>query len=500
MNQYTSSLLKQLSVVFSTLQFKKRHFQITDVFNGIQLPGMIVHPCTIHRDSKNGVFQPAARHLSWLLVLLFSQAVQSQTVVDAPYDPDSGTLAVRCGMLIDGISDQPSADRLILLRDGRIQAILPGDTVVEASMPALDLTDHTCLPGFIDTHTHITDRADETADLSIYYRRTIEEEQGISQRNAEVTLAAGFTTIRNLGAYGAWSGRDIRDRVNAGLVAGPRIQTAGFYLTIPGGGGDLLIPGYDEKDIPARVRMGVAQGTRQMRAKAEEAVAGGADVLKVIASGAVLAFGGIPGAPEMTRQEIAAVVEVGHAANLKVTAHAHGAGSIKDSILAGVDSIEHASLADDEAIALAAQRKVAFSMDVYNGNYIATVGREQNWPQEFLRKNDETVDAQREVFKKAYAAGVPIIFGTDAAVYPHGDNALQFEIMVGLGMTPMDAIRAATSVAAEYIGWQDKVGVIRPGAFGDLVAVRGDPLRDITVLQSVDVVIKGGLIFKQGLD
>ncbi len=433
-------------------------------------------------------------------MLFFGQTVQAQTVVDAPYEPDSGTLAVRCGVLIDGIGELPSTDRLVLIRAGRIEAVLPGDAVVKPSMPMLDLADHTCLPGFIDTHTHITDRADETADLSIYYRRTLEDEQKISQRNAEVTLAAGFTTIRNLGAYGGWSGRDIRDRVNAGLVAGPRIQTAGFYLTIPGGGGDLLIPGYDEKDIPARVRMGVAQGAEQMRAKAAEAVAGGADVLKVIASGAVLAFGGVPGAPEMTREEIAAVVEVGHAANIKVTAHAHGAGSVKDAILAGADSIEHASLADDEAIALAAERKVAFSMDVYNGNYIATVGREQNWPEEFLRKNDETVDAQREVFKKAYAAGVPIIFGTDAAVYPHGDNALQFEIMVGLGMSPMDAIQAATSVAAKYIGWQDKVGAIRPGAFGDLVAVRGDPLQDIAVLQSVDVVVKGGLIFKRGLE
>ncbi|MDH5501897.1 MAG: amidohydrolase family protein, partial [Gammaproteobacteria bacterium] len=163
---------------------------------------------------------------------------------------------------------------------------------------------------------------------------------------------------------------------------------------------------------------------------------------------------------------------------------------------AGADSIEHASLADDEAIALAAERQVAFSMDVYNGDYIATVGREQGWPEEFLRKNDETVDVQREVFKKAYKAGVPIIYGTDSAVYPHGDNALQFAIMVGLGMAPMDAIKTSTSVAAEYIGWQDDVGAIEHGRFGDLIAVKGNPLEDITVLQKVSVVVKGGLIFK----
>jgi imidazolonepropionase-like amidohydrolase len=302
--------------------------------------------------------------------------------------------------------------------------------------------------------------------------------------------------VRNVGAYSGWSGRDIRDAINAGQVAGPRVQTAGFYLTIPGGGGDLVIPGIPEEDIPFHVRMGVARGPDEFRKKAEAAVAGGADVLKVIASGAVLAFGGVPGAPEMTPEEIAAVVDVGHTAGIKVTAHAHGAQSIKESILAGVDSIEHASLADDEAIALAAEMQVAFSMDVYNGDYIATVGREQGWPEEFLRKNDETVDEQRIVFRKAYEAGVPIIYGTDSAVYPHGDNALQFAIMVGLGMAPMDAIRTSTSVAAEYIGWQDDVGAIEAGRFGDVIAVHGDPLGDIRVLQDVPVVIKGGLVFK----
>jgi imidazolonepropionase-like amidohydrolase len=218
--------------------------------------------------------------------------------------------------------------------------------------------------------------------------------------------------------------------------------------------------------------------------------------MKVIASGAVLAFGGVPGSPEMTPGEIAAVVEVAHEAGLLVTAHAHGAQSIKDAILAGADSIEHASLADDEAIAMAVEHDVAFSMDVYNGNYIATAGREQGWPEEFLRKNDETVDEQRKVFAKAYKAGVPIIYGTDSAVYPHGDNALQFPIMVEHGMTPMDAIRSATSVAARFIGRANQVGAIEEGRFGDLIAVRGDPLDDITILQDVDVVVKGGLVFK----
>ena len=417
-------------------------------------------------------------------------------VARAPYAPDSGSIAIRCGTLIDGLADEAQNDRLIIIRDGRIDGVEGGRSRVPGSLAVLDLSEHTCLPGLIDTHTHLTDRADETRDLRIYFTRSIDEERRISRSNAEVTLFAGFTTARNVGAYSGWSGRDLRARINAGEVAGPRVQDAGFYITIPGGGGDLIIPGVDEKDIPHHVRMGVARGPEQFRQKAEEAVAGGADVLKVIASGAVLAYGGIPGSPEMTPEEIAAVVEVGHKAGIKVTAHAHGAQSIKDAILAGADSIEHASLADDEAIAMAAERQVAFSMDVYNGDYIATAGREQGWPEEFLRKNDETVEEQRLVFTKAYKAGVPIIYGTDSAVYPHGDNARQFPIMVERGMSQMDAIKAATSVAAHYIGWGEKVGAVEAGRFGDLIAVRGDPLQDINLLQDVDTVVKGGLVFK----
>lgn len=447
-----------------------------------------------HRSPAKGGFNGVRGILACVLSVTVGPALASD-VVRAPYVPDSGSLAVRCGALIDGLGDARLDDRLVVIRSGRIEKVVPGDAGA-GGLPVLDLSGYTCLPGLIDTHTHLTDRANETRDLSVYFTRTQDEQLRISRANAEITLFAGFTTVRNVGAYIGWSGRDLRDRINAGEIAGPRMQVAGFYLTIPGGGGDLLIPGYEDEEIPDRVRMGVARGVDEFRRKAEKAVAGGADVLKVLASGAVLAFGGVPGAPEITPEEIAAVVEVGHAAGIKVTAHAHGAQSIKDAILAGVDSIEHASLADDEAIALAAGHDVAFSMDVYNGNYIDTVGRAQGWPEEFLRKNLETVYAQREVFTKAHRAGVPIIYGTDAAVYPHGYNARQFPIMVEHGMTPMEAIQAATSVAAHYIGWEH-VGAIEPGRFGDLVAVRGDPLEDITVLQDVAVVLKGGLVFKR---
>jgi imidazolonepropionase-like amidohydrolase len=274
------------------------------------------------------------------------------------------------------------------------------------------------------------------------------------------------------------------------------MQIVGFYLTIPGGGGDLLIPGVPEADIPARVRTGVSRGPEEFARNAQRAIDGGADLLKVIASGAVLAYGGVPGAPEMTPEEIAAVVKVAHAAGRKVAAHAHGAQSIREAILAGADTIEHASLIDDAAIELALRYHVALSMDVYDGDYIDTEGRRMKWPEEFLRKNLETTEAQRQGFTRAHAAGVAIVFGTDAAVYPHGLNARQFPIMVARGMTPMEAIQSATSIAARYMGWSDRVGALQPGLMGDLIAVAGNPLDDIARLQQVALVIKGGLVFK----
>ena len=432
----------------------------------------------------------------FLLTATACQEAPAATVALPPLQVDSGSIAIRCGVLIDGLADEPMHDRLVVVRDGRVANILPGRTGTPAATPLLDLSDYTCLPGLIDTHTHIGILPEDSDDYRIYLQRTPDDTRALAKHNAYITLLAGFTAIRNVGDYLAWVGRDIRDRVNSGDIAGPRIQIGGLFLTIPHGGGDMYIPGVDDSDVPNYYRRGVARGATEFRDKAEEVAAGGADLIKVIASGAVFGFGGIPGEPEMTPEEIAAVVEVGHRAGLKVTAHAHGAQSIKDSILAGVDSIEHASLADDDAIALAAEHQVPFSMDVYNGSYTAEIGPQRGWPEEFLRKNDETTEAQRIVFEKAIKAGVPILYGTDAGVSPHGWNARQFEVMVQRGMAAMDAIKAATSVAAYHMDWDDDVGAIEAGRFGDLIAVRGDPLADIAILQDIDVVIKGGLIFK----
>ena len=405
---------------------------------------------------------------------------------------DAGVVTIYCGSLVDGLSDQALDAQTITVAGERIESVRAGRH--EAGR-FIDLGAHTCLPGLIDTHSHMVETDDIYMDPTLIYTRTSEEQQEIATGLAAKTLAAGFTTVRDLAAYDGFADVVLRDRIKGGEIPGPRMLASGFYLTIPGGGGDVLVPGYDEAEIPSRIRMGIARGPEEFRQKARKAVDGGADVLKVIASGAVLAYGGVPGAPEMTPEEIEAVVEVAREAGIKVTAHAHGARSIKEAILAGVDSIEHASLADDEAIALAVEHDVAFSMDIYNGTYIAKVGREQGWAEEFLRKNDETTEAQRQVFTKAHAAGVALIYGTDAGVFPHGDNAKMFAYQVERGMSPMESIKSATSVAARYIGFED-VGAIEAGRYADIIAVQGNPVDDIRLLESVDVVIKGGAQFK----
>lgn len=426
-----------------------------------------------------------------------SQSVNTEpdVITDAPFNAHDGYLLLRCGALIDGVSDEllPASD--ILIRDGAIEAV-GQDLDAPSGAAALDLSGHTCLPGFIDMHTHVVEQQQDTHDLSIYFVRDEAETLEYGRPLAKKTLLAGFTTVRNVGVYYGWTSRTMRDEIARGKTIGPRMHVAGFYLTVPGGGGDLMLPDINEADIPAHLRLGVSENAEEFRRNAQVAVDGGADVLKVIASGAVLAYGGVPGSPEMSLEEIRAVVDVAKAGGVPVTAHAHGAQSIKDSILAGVDTIEHASLIDDEGIRLAKEHDVALSMDVFNGDWIETEGRRMNWPDEFLRKNEETTLIQRQNFRKAHEAGVTIVFGSDAGVYPHGMNARQFSYMVEWGMTPMEAIQAATSIAARYLGGNEKLGAVLPGHSADVIAVKGNPLDDISLLQSVDTVISRGLVFR----
>jgi len=413
----------------------------------------------------------------------------------APYQADSGNLLVRCGTLIDGRSDKVFNNVSILIEDGHFSKI---DSEINpmAGIETLDLSGHTCLPGLIEMHAHLLESFEELVDLTLYYDYSHEDFMAAGRKYSQLSIDAGFTSVRNLGNYYAWADRDLRDEINRGEAIGPRVQASGYYLTIPGGGGDLLETGGSEDAIPTYMRMGVSRSVDEFREHAQGLVDGGADVIKVIASGAVLAYGGVPGEAEMTYEEIAAVVEVAHAAGIKVAAHAHGAQSIKDAIRAGADSIEHATYIDDEGIALAIEHDVVLIMDIGAGDWMIEEGRKQGWVEEFLRKTIETTQAQRESFKRAHAAGAPIAFGTDVAIFPHGMNGIQFAYMVEWGMTPMQAIQSATSVAAHYMGWEDRVGAIEPGLLGDLVAVKGSPLDDISLLENIDAVVKGGLVFK----
>lgn len=409
-------------------------------------------------------------------------------------------VVIHCGALIDGISDKPLIDQVILVDQARIRSVVSADQLgVSATEERahIDLREFTCLPGLINTHVHFDGNPEDSVDYSIYARRTAAENLALVLANAKTTLLTGFTTVRHVGAWFPNAVYQARDKIRAGEAIGPRILTAGPYLTIPGGGGDLTFPEIPVDQIPPESQLGIASTSQQFAQRAEAAIAGGADFLKVIASGAVFSLGTDPGAPEMSQADIAAVVKVAKQYDKQVTAHVHSDQSGRDAILAGVDSLEHASLLDDATIALARQRGVALSMDIYNGTYTDTIGRSQGYPEIFLQRNTQTTEAQRAVFKKAYAAGVTLLYGTDAAVLPHTMGGWQFATMIEHGMTPMEAIRSATSVAADHLRIDADVGAVIPGRQADIIAVKVDPLTDPLSLRDVDVVIQAGIVVKQ---
>ena len=405
---------------------------------------------------------------------------------------------VYCGRLINGLSDDPQLNRSIHIKGDRITRIDQQDTAPFSTSQTViyDLTEFTCLPGLINTHVHFDSNPEDSVDYSIYARRTPDETLQLILKNASTTLLTGFTTVRHVGAWFPNAVYRARELIETGQAAGPRIQTAGPYLTIPGGGGDLTFPEIPTEEIPAESQQGIARTPEEFADRAEAAIAAGADFLKVIASGAVFSVGAVPGAPEMTRADIEAVVAVAKKYGKKVTAHVHSDQSGKDAILAGVDSLEHASLLEKSTIDLAAARGVAFSMDVYNGTYTDTIGRKQGYPNIFLQRNTYTTEAQRVVFEQAYERGVTLLYGTDASVLPHDMGGWQFATMVDRGMRPMDAIKSATSVAAEHMGLSADVGAIAPGRVADLVAVRGDPLADTEILRNVALVMQAGVVIK----
>jgi imidazolonepropionase-like amidohydrolase len=383
------------------------------------------------------------------------------------------------------------SDQTIIVTGERITAVgYTANTPTPAGARLIDLGRFTVLPGLIDAHVHLTSNAEENGFRSMGTSNVRAALYGV--KAARLTLEAGFTTVRNVAAE-AYGDVALRDAINDGDFIGPRMQVSAHAIGMLGGHCDntLLPPEY--KDVNA----GVADGPWAARAKVREMVKYGADLIKFCATGGVLSKGDLPGAQQYTLEEMQAIVDEAHKLGRKVAAHAHGASGIKDAIRAGVDSIEHASLIDDEGIRMARQKGVVLVMDIYNDDYILGEGEKAGFMAESLEKERQLGQKQRDNFRKAWMAGARVAFGTDAGVYPHGDNAKQFAYMVQYGMTPMQAIQAATIRAAELMGWQDRIGSITPGKFADLVAVSDDPLADVAVLTHIGFVMKGGQVVKR---
>lgn len=403
------------------------------------------------------------------------------------------TIYVRAGSLVDVERGVVLSDQLIRIEGERIAAVAPYAPPPAGSV-VLDWSRYQLLPGLIDMHTHLADYGQSSNPAEPLLHSPQETVlKGVS--NARSTLRAGFTTVHDVGCFRAFSDVALRDAINAGVVEGPRMSVVGAYITTPGGGGEVtgLAP---DILLPADMRVGVVRDENDTRLKVRALFQRGVDGIKLIATGAVLALGTEPGRQELTEGEMRAAVVEAQGNGGFVVAHAHGAAGIKAAIRAGVRVIEHASLIDDEGIALAKRMGTALDMDIYNGDYIEAVGTRDGWPADYLRKNRETTDAQREAFRKAVKAGVTLAFGTDEGVYPYGDNARQFAYMVRYGMTPLQAIQAATTTAARLLGWSRDVGAASPGHYADLIAVEGDALKDVAVLTRVVAVMKGGHIVK----
>jgi imidazolonepropionase-like amidohydrolase len=406
-----------------------------------------------------------------------------------------GLQAVRAGRLVDAEAGEVLLDRTIVVRDGRVEAILPPGSDLPDAARVVDLAGHTVLPGLIDGHSHLVGDLDYRDVPAV--GMTASREVLVGVRNARATLRAGFTTVRDLGTFRAFLDLELRDAIDDGLIEGPRMQAAGAYVTAPGGGGE--VSGLAGIEVPPEMRVGLVRTPDEVRRVVGLLCDRGADIIKVIATGAVLTQGTEPGRIELDGPLLEAAVETAGALGRFVAAHAHGTAGIKLAARAGVRSIEHGSLIDDEGIALLAERGTFLVADIYDGDWIAAEGARSGWPAETMRKNEEITEAQRVGFRKAVAAGVRIAYGTDSGVYPHGLNAIQLPYMVRFGMTPLGAIQAATIVAAEMMGWADRVGSLGVGRHADLVAVPGDPLAaaDGSGLESLmrpAFVMKGGAV------
>lgn len=397
------------------------------------------------------------------------------------------------GNIIDVRTGNVMTGNSILVEDGRIVALGGEDSLgLDGTETVIDMKGAYVLPGLSDSHVHLTSRHDDHGYRSLAISLPRATISGVA--NAETTLKAGFTTVRNVGAAG-YSDVALRDAIMDGEIPGPRVIPAGVALGITGGHCDMnLLP--KEYDVTSE---GVADGPWAVRQKVRENFKYGAEVIKYCGTGGVLSKGTKIGAQQFTAEEMAAIVDEAHALGMKVAVHAHGTKGIRTAIEAGVDSVEHASLIDDESIALARKQGTYLSMDVYVSDFILSEGEEAGILPESLDKEREVGRAQRESFKRAVEAGAKMAFGTDAGVYQHGLNGRQFAYMVEWGMTPLQAIQAATINNADLFGMADSIGAIEVGKEADIIAVGGNPLDDVRELEDVDFVMADGVVHSNEL-
>jgi imidazolonepropionase-like amidohydrolase len=403
------------------------------------------------------------------------------------------TIAIRAAHLVDVEAGRVINAPLVLISGDRIEKVgTASDVMVPPGAKIIDLGKATLLPGLIDCHTHLNTDPQNAGFKSLGI--SVPRLALIGAKNARLTLEAGFTTVRNVGVRG-FADVALRDAINDGDVPGPRMLVSGPALGITGGHCDenRLAPEFHNHS------QGAADGIPAVMAKVRENIKYGADVIKFCASGGVFSKGDLPGAEQYSPAEMQVLVAEAHRLDRKVAAHAHGTQAIIDATNAGVDSIEHGSLIDDAGIRAMKEHGTYLVADIYNDDFILGQGKSFGFTEEMLAKERMVGREQREGFHKAAQAGVKIAFGTDAGVYPHGWNSKQFAFMVKYGLTPMQAIQSATVSASDLIGWSDKVGAIAPGKFADIIAVQGDPLKEVTVLEQVGFVMKGGAVVKNQL-
>jgi imidazolonepropionase-like amidohydrolase len=390
--------------------------------------------------------------------------------------------------LIDTLQGERVADPVVEISNGRIVSVESG-AEVPAGASVIDLGEMTILPGLADMHTHLTGYSTDFGYEALALSDTDMAIRGVV--NARVTIMAGFTAARNLGAPG-YADVSLRNAINEGRIPGPRLQVSGPSLGATGGHCDnnMLPADYDARSE------GAADGPWAFRQKVRRNNKYGADVIKICATGGVLSKGTDPGARQLTFEELEAIVDEAHSLGMPVAAHAHGTEGILFAIRAGVDSIEHSSLIDEEGLRLAKQNGTFLSVNAYTPRYMLANAHKMNILPESLEKARNLAVHRLENYRIAHEVGAKVVYGTDSGTYPHGDNAKQMAEYVELGMTPMEAIQTATTVAAESLGWVGDTGAVAPDYFADIIAVDGNPLEDVSILEDVTFVMKGGEVYK----